>query len=450
MSRIGGTRDRWIAAGIVAALLIVYNANGREIGSYDSQPNKFAARELLLRRTLTLNHVVGAQPQLGARAGVVLCSDGGYRAAYAALSAVAAAAISYPFWRLRLIDPDSALAPSVIAVLGASLLTAMAVALMYLTARRRVNVVRSLAIAAGLGLGTGLWYLVSKTLWEHETAIFGLAIAVSAFTARENRMSSGQAIVAAVGLAIAGLARPQLAPLMAIVLAGVWYRAPRRAAIAATLLVGGAAAALMRLYWLWFGDPFGALSVLQDANNHAHATAGWIDWSFQGLAGLLVSPSRGILVFSPVVAIALAGVPDAARASWSSPLRWCGIAAAVQFLVYGSYSVWWAGHTYGPRYLLDVLPLLVPLAAAALARLELRRASAVLWSTALGWSIAVSATGAFFYPNDEWNTSPVDVDRHHERLWSWSDPQFVRCWREGPSPQNFQLFSISGATAHQR
>ena len=52
-------RDRWIAAAIVAVLLLVYNANGREIGSYDSQPTKFAARELLLRGTLTLNHVVG-------------------------------------------------------------------------------------------------------------------------------------------------------------------------------------------------------------------------------------------------------------------------------------------------------------------------------------------------------------------------------------------------------
>ena len=33
-------------------MFAVYNANGREIGSYDSQPTKFAARELLLRGTL--------------------------------------------------------------------------------------------------------------------------------------------------------------------------------------------------------------------------------------------------------------------------------------------------------------------------------------------------------------------------------------------------------------
>ena len=53
----------WLAAGaLFLGLLVVYNANGREIGSSDSQPTKFAAREFLLRGTLSLNHVIGATP----------------------------------------------------------------------------------------------------------------------------------------------------------------------------------------------------------------------------------------------------------------------------------------------------------------------------------------------------------------------------------------------------
>ena len=50
-----------------------------------------------------------------------------------------------------------------------------------------------------------------------------------------------------------------------------------------------------------------------------------------------------------------------------------------------------------------------------------------------------AATGAFCYPNDRWNTQPVDVDLHHERLWDWRDLQITRCWRQGMSPQNFGL-----------
>ena len=435
------SRDRWIAAVIVAGLLVVYNANGREIGSYDSQPTKFAARELLLRGTLTLNHVVGATPTYAERMAFVLTRDGRYRSAYSPVPAIAAAVISYPLVRLHLLDLRSPLAPNRIAVVGASVLTALAVGILYLTARQRTSRRAAILLALGLGLGTGLWCAVSRTLWQHETAIFGMAIAMAGFASTGERLGLRQALWTGIGLGIAGTARPQLAPMVAVLLAGVWARAPRRPAAAATAIVGGAAAFLMFMNWRWFGTPLGAVSNLGNTNDVIHSTKGWIDWHFEGVAGLLVSPSRGLLVFSPIVAVAFAGFVDAARASWGSPLRWCAAAAAAQFLLYGSYSVWWAGHTYGPRYLLDVLPILVPLAAAALSRIQMRPAAVVACNAALAWSIALAATGAFFYPHERWNSEPVDVDRDHARLWEWSDPQFVRCWRSGPSPQNFALFA---------
>ena len=62
---------------------------------------------------------------------------------------------------------------------------------------------------------------------------------------------------------------------------------------------------------------------------------------------------------------------------------------------------------------------------------------------ALAWSIALSATGAFCYPHEQWNTLPEEIDLAHARLWDWSDPQFVRCWHMGLSPQNFQLFTFT-------
>ena len=439
--------DWMVALGLIAALLLVYNANGREIGSYDSQPTKFAARELLLRGTLALNHVVGAVPGYSDRDSFVLCRDGRYRSAYSPVPAVLAAAVSYPLVKTRLLDLASPSAPGVIAVIGASFLTALAVALLYLAARRRVTRGRAVLIAAGLGLGTGLWPLVSRTLWAHETAILGMAIAVAAFCATEDRLSAGAAVCAAFGLALAGLARPQLAPMIAVMLAGLWVRASRAAAGAAIGIVAAAGAAMMLLNWQWFGAPFGAQTVLLAKTNSVHGTRGWITWSLEGLAGLLISPSRGLLVFSPVAAIALAGCAHVRRSPWTSPLPWCAAAAAAQFLLYGSYAVWWGGHTYGPRYMLDVLPVLVPLAAAALSRPRIGRVQTVLCGAALAWSVGLSATGAFCYPSEQWNTSPVDVDREHSRLWSWTDPQFIRCWQSGPSPQNLELFALTSKAA---
>ena len=437
------SRADWgVALVLVVALLLVYNANGREIGSYDSQTTKFAARELLLRGTLSLNYVVGAVPAYAERSAFVLCRDGRYRSAYSPVPSILAAGIAYPFWRAGLLDHRSPATPTLIAVMAASLLTALSVALLYFAARRRVSRGRALAIAIGLGVGTGFWSLVSQTLWQHETAVFGLAIAVTAFSMSEDELGARAALGAALGLALAGLARPQLAPLIAVMLAGIWVRAPRRAALAAMAVVVASAATLMFFNWRWFGAPLGALPMLVDVNNSVHDTRSWFDWRFAGLAGLLVSPSRGLLIFSPIVAVALIGFRHAFRANWQSPLRWCALAAVAQFLLYASYSVWWAGHTYGPRYMLDVLPLLVPPAAAAIALVRLRSVAGAVCVAALAWSIVIAETGAFYYPHDQWNSDPADIDRDHARLWSWSDPQFLRCWRTGPSPQNFQLFAL--------
>jgi hypothetical protein len=90
--------------------------------------------------------------------------------------------------------------------------------------------------------------------------------------------------------------------------------------------------------------------------------------------------------------------------------------------------------------MLDVVPFLVPLAAAGIGAREVPRPGMFAAALLAAWSIAISATGAFVFPNERWNLTPDDVDRHHERLWDWSDTQILRAWQSDPSPQNFSLF----------
>jgi hypothetical protein len=115
----------------------------------------------------------------------------------------------------------------------------------------------------------------------------------------------------------------------------------------------------------------------------------------------------------------------------------------LQYLGYSCYSMWWGGHTYGPRYLVDALVPLTPAAAAGMGWVAARHWRQAAALTALAWSVGVAATGAFFYPNDRWNTDPADVDKHHNRLWDWGDSQIIRAWQRGPSPQNFGLVDRS-------
>ena len=438
-----GTR----AAGLFVLLLILYNANGREIASYDSQPAKLAARELLHRGTLTLNYVVGTTPQLLERAPFVGAADGNYRSAYSPVPSLLAATLALPFYSAGLADLRAPLAASLIAKGAASILTAAAVVFLFLTAARWTTPVRALWIALAVGIGTGYWTTVSQTLWQHESAALGLSIAVWA-VARPAEMTWRGAALLGIGLGLAGTSRAQLSVAIAVLLLGTFATARPRIAALSSVIVGGFAAALIATNMTWFGHPLGAVPFLESLHASVHATEGSFRPSASGLAGLLVSPNRGLLIYSPIVAFALAGIPIALRSGWRSPVFWCAAAALCQYLFYGSYTVWWGGHTYGPRYILDVLPLLVPVAALLSASIRVTPLTRGLAGTAMAWSVLVAATGAFYYPNERWNVDPRDVDRNHERLWDWSDLQIVRCWERGVDPMNFRLMSRA-ATRYQ-
>ena len=431
--------NRQVAAALFLVLLAVYNANGREIPSFDTQPAKFATRELLLRGTLTLNHVVGTTPQLLERAPFVAAADGNYRSAYSPTPVLLAAGIVWPLYSLKVLDIRAPLAPSLIAKLAASVLTAAAVVLMFLTALRWAPRARALLIALGVGAGTGYWSTLSQTLWQHESAAAGLALAVWAFTRPADRLDARAALLTGLGLGIAGTSRPQLSVTAAVLLLGMFARARFRAAALAAAIVVVGAAALMSANVRWFEHPLGAAPRLESLHPAIHATEGSFELSLAGPAGLLISPNRGLLIYSPIVLIALAGLPFAFTSGWRSPVWWCALAAVFQYLLYGGYTVWWGGHTYGPRYVLDLLPLLAPCAALLLGSRRGSGAARLFSAMAFAWSVGVAATGAFAYPNERWNTDPSDVDRHHSRLWDWTDTQIVRCWTRGADPRNFHL-----------
>jgi len=436
--------DLEAAIALFVVLFLAYNANGREIGSFDTQPTKFAARELLLRGTLALNHVVGATPQYAERWGFIAAADGRYRSIYSPVPSLVAAGTAWPLWKVGLIDIRAPAAPALIAKLTASLLISLSTVLAFLAARAYTSRGHALLVAFGLGLGTGFWSTASQTLWQTETSTLGLTMAVLAFAGTHGSLAWRRAIVIGMGLGLAGVTRPQLAPAVVLILAGTWLRTSTRNAIAASAIVGIFAIALAAQNVRWFGHVLGALPLLQEHNAIIHKSGASFRLSAEGWLGLVVSPNRGLLIFSPIVLVAALGIRPAMRAGLRAPLLWCLIAAAAQYALYATYSVWWGGHTYGPRYMLDVLPLLVPAAAAAMAWLTSSAFMRAAGALALAWSILVAATGAFCYPAEQWNVVPNDIDRNHARLWSWSDMQIVRCWKTGLSGQNFTLFD-SGA-----
>jgi hypothetical protein len=185
-------------------------------------------------------------------------------------------------------------------------------------------------------------------------------------------------------------------------------------------------------YNLWFFDSIlGGQAQLEQMHPQLHGVPGsWSGAFLEGAAGTLFSPNRGLLVFSPWIAVALA------TATWPAVARrlalhrlvcWLLWALVPFFVLLSKYSVWWGGHCFGPRYWTEVVPLFAILFAFGLEELRARsRLLFTLSAVPVLLAIGVQAVGAFCYPST-WNLSPADVDLHHERLWDWRDTELSRC-----------------------
>ena len=157
---------------------------------------------------------------------------------------------------------------------------------------------------------------------------------------------------------------------------------------------------------------------------------------------MLVSPSRGLFVYSPVLLFPAAGLLLWLVRRRGGLLAWAAVAVAAGVGTIAQFTVWWGGHSFGPRLLSDVLPALVLGDGARLAGHpaagQRGGGSSPRPSPPRSWS---RPSGAFYYPSPrsvDWNTSPADVDVAHERLWDWRDPQLLRLLRNGPVTPGFR------------
>ncbi len=187
----------------------------------------------------------------------------------------------------------------------------------------------------------------------------------------------------------------------------------------------------------YFNHLTGGQAELEALHPTLHGVNGpWSGDFLEGAAGTLVSPSRGLFIFTPWAALALGLAPWSARRLKTIPLvPWVLWGLLPYFLLLSQYAVWWAGFCFGPRYWTDAIPLLAILLACGLAWSRSRSPLLRLaFTLTILFSFALQALGAWFYPSS-WNLldahgSPANIDTHHERLWDWSDSELTRILRD--------------------
>jgi hypothetical protein len=313
----------------------------------------------------------------------------------------------------------------------AALLAAGSVAMVYLAAAGLTTPLRALLLAAVYGLGSCIWTTSAQSLWQQTPELFFLSLGALCVIRGEGAWIRG----AAGGLAFAAATacRPTAAAVAAVAVAYLAL-SDRRSAAACVAAAAPIALGLLayNLYYLGAALDFGQLRVgAAIAQSKTGSSALW-QAPWVGAAGLLASPSRGLLVYSPFFAAAFAGAVIAWRDPQYARLRFLTVAVPALWLPAFAWFDWWGGWTYGYRPIVDSLPLLAVLCVPAIDRAVGRPAWRLALAAAAGWSIFVQALGVAGYHPADWNArvsgpgaAPADIDRpeHRARLWSLRDSQ---------------------------
>jgi hypothetical protein len=294
------------------------------------------------------------------------------------------------------------------------------------------SIPRALLVTAVIAVATNHWATTAGGTWSHTSAMLWLVTGLLLWS----RAASRQALypAAAVALALATACRPILAPALLLILIDAAARGTMRRVVVTTVvaigLVGGIAlAGNLALY----GSPFGGRADVVWNITATHNVGSYFGFSPMNWIRLLLSPSRGLFVYSPVLLFALPGLARALGRGSDPTQRRISLAGLFSFGFYAAIQTWWGGHVFGPRYMTDLLPFF----ALWLALTPLPTRGLPLWgvafAAALGWSVWVQQLGATRYPCG-WNDWPVSVDHAHSRLWDWRDAQLRRCFEQEPPP----------------
>jgi hypothetical protein len=409
----------WSVWGITFTLLQI---NGRTYSTGDSVPYRYLPEALLDHGTFLLD----AFPQLtNPRYYAVIRNPYGH---LISKKPVFPGILEVPvliIWRSFKESPMNTMERISMGKVTMSIMAALAAACLSISLLGRVRTWLSLAAGIALIAATPFWF-TAMDCWPHP--VLGFANAASlALLRRRDRLISWGLIGLLQGMAIAtrlGAFPVLIIFFLAAILSGSGDPLRRRIVRWISMLVGLAGPLI---FLIWYNNHYFGNIMAGGFRNHLK---GLLRLPFEGIAGLLFSPAKGLFLYSPLLLWALAGY------SWrnrqvSFESRIAAIGFATHLVFWASYADWWGGWAWGPRYLAEVLPFAVFLSTlhfeACLAHSRTSRHAALILTCLLALcSFGIQITGAFFW-NGDYHLQ-FDKGWGKGRHWVWESP-YEPVWR---------------------
>jgi hypothetical protein len=374
------------AVGLFLLCLTIYHLNGRPHPEVDCVAAPYVAWSLVRHGSLDLSRYEDLARYRGTE--LHATADGRWVSYRPIGSAVAAVPFVAPFAALSAAPPRAATMLHLGKLTAAAWVAAAAVLFCLLCRRLAPGATATATVL--YAFGTCLWSVASQSLWMHGPATFWVCAALLLLLPPEGAaVAFRRAALAGLCLGLAVLTRPTSA-FFALATASLWLLQGRWRLVLALALGGvGPLAVHVALNLSLHGNAvLGGYQAEEFATRPPFGLA---------LGGLLIAPSRGLLVYSPALLLAPLGLVAVWRDKGRRPLlvAWA-CAAGLTALFYARWNEWRGGWCFGPRFFCEALPILCLLFALGYESLSgawWRRAARLL----VALSVAVHLVGVFGY-----------------------------------------------------
>jgi len=295
--------------------------------------------------------------------------------------------------------------------------------ILYSTARMLLPPVTSFGCVLAVSLGSQVWSTCSRGMWSHNWLCVLTAAVILLLLGSELKKIRQLPILIGLLMGVMFVCRPTAAVFIILFLLFVAFRYKfydfLKCAVAAFCCL-----LLFMLYsWNCFNAPFPPY----------YMGGNGLIFGFTGMAGVLISPSRGLFLYVPLWLTVLSGVIILWDKLVSRQLTILAVGGLIMnILLISSWSCWHGGFSYGTRLLTDSVPFLGILfifVVAAFTKMNqgrMKNVLSVLGIALIAVSILINGIGACMRTAWLWNSKPGNIDLQQERLWDWSDPQFLR------------------------
>jgi hypothetical protein len=398
----------------------IYNINFRAIPNGDTVPSSLIPIVLLTNGNIVMNEFNQYYFKHSVTPYFFRLTKFGYLPSYPLATGILLTPFyAIPVYRFSKYNPTTEIwihFANIAGKVSASLITALSVVLFYLLAVRLGTSLRvTLMLSLSYAFASQAWSTSSQALWQHGPGVLFMLLAGLLALSQVEHPTTGKAILFGLAASIAVAVRPTNI-LFALPLY-FWIITKRPSHIPAYTVPSAIVALLLVGYnYITFGDLRGCYTQSFDMP------------FLEGFKGLLFSPGRGLFLYFPLAIFGLLGFYYALRKQikYKSFYPVLMIFVVTQVILLSKWPYWWGGHSFGPRMLTEIEPMLlllsIPFLTLDINKYKKWRVFYIL----LIWCLCIQFVGAFIYPAGNWNAFPINVDKSPSRLWDWKDNPIFR------------------------